>query len=42
MIILDTVAGKGVSFMEGDYHWHGKAPNKEELARALKQLKEVK
>ncbi len=42
MIILDTVAGKGVSFMEGDYHWHGKAPSKEELARALKQIEEMK
>lgn len=42
MIILDTVAGKGVSFMEGDYRWHGKAPNKEELARALKQIEEMK
>lgn len=42
MIILDTVAGKGVSFMEGDYRWHGKTPSKEELARALEQLKEVK
>lgn len=42
MIILDTVAGKGVSFMEGDYHWHGKAPSKEELARALKQIEEMR
>lgn len=42
MIILDTVAGKGVSFMEGDYHWHGKAPSKEELSRALKQIEEMK
>lgn len=42
MIILDTVAGKGVSFMEGDYRWHGKAPSKEELARALKQIEEMR
>lgn len=42
MIILDTVAGKGVSFMEGDYRWHGKAPSKEELARALEQIEEMK
>ena len=42
MIILDTVAGKGVSFMEGDYRWHGKAPSKEELAMALKQIEEMR
>lgn len=33
-----TTPGKGVSFMEGKYTWHGKAPSKEELAVALQEL----
>lgn len=33
-----TVKGKGVSFMENNNHWHGVAPNREELARALQEL----
>jgi transketolase len=37
-IIARTVKGKGVSFMEGQAKWHGKAPNKEELALALSEL----
>lgn len=39
MIIAMTVPGKGVDFMEYDYHWHGKAPDKAEAARALKELR---
>jgi len=35
MIIANTVKGKGVDFMENQCDWHGKAPNKEELDRAL-------
>ncbi|NIQ02672.1 MAG: transketolase [Nitrospinaceae bacterium] len=38
VIIADTVKGKGVSFMEGQTGWHGKAPNEEELEKALKEL----
>ena len=38
VIVAHTVKGKGVSFMEGKAEWHGKAPNKEELALALKEL----
>jgi transketolase len=38
-IIMKTVSGKGVSFMEGDYRWHGKAPSNEEAERALEELK---
>jgi transketolase len=38
IIIAHTVKGKGVSFMEDTYAWHGKAPNAEELARALAEL----
>jgi transketolase len=38
-IIAHTIPGKGVSFMEGDYHWHGKAPNEEESEEALRELR---
>jgi len=37
-LIARTVKGKGVSFMEGSYKWHGKAPNDEELVLALGEL----
>lgn len=37
-IIANTIAAKGVDFMEGDYHWHGKVPNKEQEAKALEEL----
>ena len=40
MLLARTVKGKGVSFMEGDYGWHGKAPNAEEYEVAMKELKE--
>lgn len=38
VIIAHTIKGKGVSFMEGDRNWHGKAPNAEQLAQALAEL----
>lgn len=38
VIIANTVPGKGVSYMEGDYTWHGKPPNKEQAALALAEL----
>ena len=38
IIIADTIKGKGVSFMEGVSRWHSGAPNKEELAAALKEI----
>jgi len=38
VIIAHTVPGCGVDFMEGDYRWHGKAPNAEQAAAALAQL----
>lgn len=38
VIVAKTVKGKGVSFMEGDAGWHGKAPNADETARALAEL----
>jgi transketolase len=37
-IIAHTVAGKGVSFMEGKAEWHARVPNKEEADIALKEL----
>ncbi len=39
-IIAHTTPGKGVSFMEDNPEWHGKAPNKEQTAKALKELQE--
>jgi transketolase len=38
-VVARTVKGKGISFMEGSYQWHGKAPNNEELTLALGELK---
>ena len=38
LIWLHTLKGKGVSFMEGQVGWHGKAPNAEQCAQALKDL----
>jgi len=38
IVIGHTTKGKGVSFMEGTSDWHGKAPNADELARALAEL----
>lgn len=37
-IIANTVKGKGVSFMENNAGWHGKAPNKEDYERAMDEL----
>ncbi len=33
-----TIKGKGVSFMEGQVGWHGKAPNDEQLAQGMAEL----
>ena len=38
MIIAETVKGKGVSFMENNAGWHGKAPNDEETEQAVREL----
>jgi transketolase len=38
VIIAHTVKGKGVSFMENNPDFHGKAPNAEEMKIALKEL----
>jgi len=42
IIIAKTIPGYGVSFMENDYHWHGKPPNKEEAEKALTELKALR
>jgi transketolase len=39
MIIANTIKGKGVSFMEGQIGWHGKAPSQDELAKAIAEIK---
>lgn len=38
VIVMDTIAGKGVSFMENEPKWHDKVPTKDELELALKEL----
>ncbi len=40
-IVMKTVKGKGVSFMEDKAGWHGKAPNDEEYAIAMEDLKKA-
>lgn len=42
VIIAHTIPGKGVPFMEYDFHWHGVAPNSQEAKAALKQLRTLK
>lgn len=39
VIIAHTIPGKGVSFMENNYLWHGIPPNKEQAEAALKELR---
>ena len=38
IIIAHTIKGKGVSFMEDNYAWHGAAPNQEQYEQAMKEL----
>jgi len=38
VIIAKTIKGKGVSFMEGKYEWHGKAPSEDEFNLAMQEL----
>ncbi len=38
VVICQTTKGKGVSFMENNPAFHGKAPSKEEMEQALKEL----
>ena len=41
LILANTIKGKGVSFMENQVSWHGKAPNEEEYNNAIRELMEV-
>ena len=38
VIIMKTIKGKGISFMENVAGWHGKAPNQQELQNALAEI----
>ncbi len=40
-IVMKTIMGKGIDFMEGTHEWHGIAPNNDQLAKALAQLPET-
>ena len=40
-IVMKTVKGKSVSFMENNAGWHGKAPNAEEYAQAMTELNSI-
>ena len=40
-IVLQSLKGKGVSFMENSCDWHGKAPNDEEFAIAMADLNKI-
>lgn len=39
MIIAHTIPGKGVDFMENDFHWHGMPPSREQAKKALHELR---
>lgn len=39
LIITHTIPGKGVGFMEYDYHWHGAPPNHDQARKALRKLR---
>ena len=38
-VICNTVKGKGVSFMENNYAWHGSSPNEEQYEQAMNELR---
>ncbi|MDR0965441.1 MAG: transketolase [Myxococcales bacterium] len=40
-ILANTIKGKGVSFMEGKIGWHGAAPNKEQAAQAIEEIRKA-
>jgi transketolase len=41
VILMKTIMGKGIDFMEGTHEWHGIAPNNDQLTTALAQLPET-
>ena len=42
VILMKTIKGKDISFMENNAGWHGKAPNDDELARGLEELAAIR
>lgn len=42
MIVAHTIPGKGVDFMENDFHWHGMPPNHDQAKQALHELRTLK
>jgi len=42
IVIMHTIPGKGVDFMEYDYHWHGMPPNHEQAKKALHELRTLR
>lgn len=42
VIIAHTIPGKGVDFMEYDFHWHGSPPNHEQAVKALHELRTLR
>jgi len=42
VIIFHTIPGKGVDFMEADYHWHGTPPDKSQAKKALHELRTLR
>jgi transketolase len=42
MIVAHTIPGKGVDFMENDFHWHGMPPNHEQAKQALHELRTLR
>ena len=41
MIVANTIKGKGVSFMELNYKFHGKAPDDEQFKKAMEELNKI-
>ena len=41
LVHMHTIKGKGVSYMENNYAWHGAAPNDEQCKQALEELEKV-
>lgn len=42
VIIAHTIPGKGVDFMEGDFHWHGQSPKTDQAKQALRELRTLR
>ena len=42
MILAHTIPGKGVDFMEYDFHWHGAPPNHEQAVEAIKEIRTLR